>query len=64
MTDSNSLINMPNKEGILFFHQGWTDIINCLALIKYYCNLFNKLYLIIRKDSNKIINFYFVNSYR
>ena len=46
------------KEGILYFHQGWTDIINCLALINYYCNIYDKIYLIIRNDSDQLINFY------
>ena len=47
-----------NKKGILYFHQGWTDIINCLALINYYCNLYEYIYLIIRDDSKELINFY------
>jgi hypothetical protein len=46
------------KNGILYFHQGWSDIINCLPLINYYCNLYNKIYLIVREDSKEIINFY------
>ena len=51
-------INYMKKEGILYFHQGWTDIINCLALINYYCNIYDKIYLIIRNDSDQLINFY------
>ena len=47
-----------NNIGILYFHQGWTDIINCLALINYYCNKYNKIYLIMRDDANELINFY------
>ena len=47
-----------NKKGILYFHQGWTDIINSLALINYYCNLHDKIYLIIRDDAKELINFY------
>jgi hypothetical protein len=50
-----------NKEGILYFHQGWTDIINCLALINYYCKIYKKIYLIIRKDSRELIDFYINN---
>ena len=46
------------QNGILYFHQGWTDIINCLSLINYYCNLYNKIYLIIREDSKEIVDFY------
>jgi hypothetical protein len=47
-----------NNTGILYFHQGWTDIINCLALINYYCNLYDTIYLIIRNDSKELIDFY------
>lgn len=47
-----------NKEGLLYFHQGWTDIINCLALINYYVKLYDKIYLIVRNDSKNIIDFY------
>ena len=47
-----------NKEGILYFHQGWTDIINCLALINYYCNLYDKIYLIMRDNAKELIDFY------
>ncbi len=44
--------------GILYFHQGWTDIVNCLALINYYCNLYYKIYLIMRNDAKLLIDFY------
>lgn len=47
-----------NNTGILYFHQGWTDIINCLALINYYTNLYEYIYLIMRNDAKEIINFY------
>lgn len=49
------------KNGILYFHQGWTDIINCLALINYYCKLYDKIYLIMREDAKELINFYTKN---
>ena len=49
---------MKINNGILYFHQGWTDIINSLSLINYYCKIYNKIYLIIRDDSKKLIEFY------
>ena len=49
------------KNGILYFHQGWTDIINCLALINYYCKLYDKIYLIMREDAKHMIDFYTKN---
>lgn len=47
--------------GILYFHQGWTDIINCLGLINYYCNKYDKIYLIMREDGKELIDFYSKN---
>ena len=47
-----------SNEGILYFHQGWTDIINCLPLINYYSNSYNKIYLVVREDSKEIVDFY------
>jgi hypothetical protein len=52
---------MINKNGLLYFHQGWTDIINCLALINYYCERYNKIYLIMREDARELIDFYTCN---
>jgi hypothetical protein len=51
---------MVSKIGLLYFHQGWTDIVNCLALIDYYNN-YDILYLLIRDDSYKLINYYIKN---
>jgi hypothetical protein len=47
--------------GILYFHQGWTDIINCLSLIDYYLENYEKIYLFIREDSKNLIDFYLLN---
>ena len=49
------------KEGLLYFHQGWTDIINCLALINYYCNDYDIISLLIRSEAKEIIDFYTKN---
>jgi hypothetical protein len=43
---------------VLLFHQGWTDIINSLGLIRYFSNKYEKLYLINRSDAEPLINFY------
>jgi len=51
------------KIGILYFHQGWSDIINCLSLINYYSNIYDKIYLIMRNDSNLLIDFFTKNLY-
>jgi hypothetical protein len=46
------------KKGLLYFHQGWSDIINCLSLINYYSSRYDKIYLLIRNDSKELIDFY------
>jgi hypothetical protein len=47
-----------NKSGLIYFHQGWTDIINCLPLINYYCKIYNKIFLFIREDSSELLDFF------
>jgi hypothetical protein len=49
---------MVVKKAKMFFHQGWTDIINCLPLINYYSKDYDSLELIIRKDSKALVDFY------
>jgi hypothetical protein len=45
-------------KGCIYFHQGWTDIINCLPLINYYANSYDELALVIREDSKPIVDYY------
>ena len=47
---------MANKSGLLYFHQGFTDIINSLPLIDYYMNkhLYEHIYIVIREDAFNI----------
>ena len=49
---------LENIIGVLCFHQEWTDIINCLALINIYSSKYKTLYLIIRDDAVKLIQYY------
>jgi hypothetical protein len=44
--------------GQLFFHQGWTDIFNCLALVNYYMQSYDTLYVFIREDAYPLFHFY------
>lgn len=50
-----------NKTGYLYFHQGWADIINQLALIDYYSEKYDKIILLMRNDAKKLIDFYIKN---
>jgi hypothetical protein len=58
LEDLNNKFNTKMQDGILYFHQGWTDVINCLPLINYYCNLYNKIYLVVLEDKKEIVDFY------
>jgi len=44
--------------GILSVHQGWTDIINTLALINFYIQKYKKIYLLIREDAKDLVDYY------
>jgi hypothetical protein len=46
------------NNGLLLFHQGWTDIINCLSLINICSKRYTILYAIFREDATEIINYY------
>ena len=46
------------RKGIIYFHQGWTDIINCLPLVKYYLDSYDKIVLVVRSDAKEMIEYY------
>lgn len=47
-----------NKKGYLYFHQGWTDIVNQLSLITYYSHRYKNICCIMRKDAKPLVDFY------
>lgn len=54
----NHFNNISTKTGVLHFHQGWTDIVNCFSLINIYASKYDTLYLIMREDAKPLISFY------
>lgn len=46
------------NNGLLFFHQGWTDIVNCLPLINIYAEKYKRLFVLVREDARPMILFY------
>lgn len=46
------------SNGFLFFHQGWTDIFNSLALINYFKDKYTILYVLYREDKEALFTFY------
>ena len=47
-----------SENAVLYFHQGWTDIINCLPMINIYSAKYRVVYLLVRKDAWGLIQFY------
>ena len=47
--------------GLIMFHQGWTDIVNCLSIINFYSEKYQNITLAIRDDSKDLIDFYCKN---
>jgi hypothetical protein len=46
------------KRGFFSFHQGMTDIVNCLPLINYYNSQYDQLTLLVRNCAKPFIDFY------
>jgi len=44
--------------GLLHFHQGWTDILNCLPLVNFYSCKYDIIDVIVREDAKTIFDFY------
>ena len=44
-------------KSLLYFHQGWTDIVNCLPLIHYYSYYKPNLKVIVRSDARELIEY-------
>lgn len=51
-----------DNPALVLFHQGWTDIINSLPLIKYYKGKFPHIYVIIRSDAADLVNYFLRDS--
>ncbi len=46
------------KKGLLFYQQGWTDIMNQMALIDYYLTRYNHITAILRPDAKTVYEYY------
>lgn len=49
---------MNTENALLYFHQGWTDIVNCLPMINICSAKYRRVYLLVRKDAWMLIQFY------
>jgi hypothetical protein len=58
----NNLLRRHKVQAFLLFHQGWTDVFNCLALITHYSKSYENLNVIIRDDALPIVQFYLRNT--
>jgi hypothetical protein len=46
------------SKGLLLFHQGYTDIINCLGLINYYADKYDELVVLIRSEMQEFVSYF------
>ena len=46
-----------NKNGLLCFHQGWTDIINSMAFVHYFVKKYNTLFLIVLDEAASLYSY-------
>jgi hypothetical protein len=51
-------MSQGEKNGLLSFHEGWTDILNCFAYITYYQKRYDKLYVIYWTRTYELFKFY------
>ncbi len=49
---------MNKENALVLFHQGFTDIFNCLGLLNILYDKYNLLYVLVREDAWKIFHFY------
>ena len=49
---------MTLENGILYFHQEWTDVLNCLGLITFFQKQYKQLYVINRPRTDDLFKFY------
>jgi hypothetical protein len=47
-----------NKKGVLYVHQGWTDIINSLPLVTWYSTRYEHLYILHKDEATDLIEYY------
>lgn len=46
------------KKGLIHFHQGWTDVINCIPLINYYSQIYDEILTVNLSQYKNIIDFF------
>ena len=53
---------MNNKSAKVFINHMWTDNINQLGLISYYCSIYKKIYFFAWIEVRELLEFYFKNT--
>ncbi len=57
----NNYTTKSKEKGILYFHQDWTDIMNCLSFIDYYKKFYDELIVLSVARAYDLVNFYVKN---
>jgi len=52
------IIYTMSENALLYFHQGWTDIMNCLPMINIFSKKYRILFVLIRKDAWPLMQYY------
>jgi hypothetical protein len=47
-----------SNNGLLIFHQGWTDIINCLPLVTYFQKIYQRLLVFHKQEAFDLFQYY------
>lgn len=50
------------SKGLVLFHQGYTDILNCLGLIRFYAERYTEIVVFIRPDMKDCLTFFCKNA--
>lgn len=51
------MVYQDMSKGLLLFHQGYTDIINCLGLINYYAEKYDELVVLIHPNMKECVSY-------
>jgi hypothetical protein len=50
---------MKRSKGVVHFHQGWSDVINCMGLVDYYTKTYENITVVSRHYMRNMVDFYF-----
>lgn len=58
LKDATNQNILSQTEAVLYFHQGYTDIFNCMPLIRYYSYRYTTLHVLMREEMKQPTDFF------